>query len=148
MPKLFTSEVVLGQQGQGLTSEQAAVMKASFERKAKREGKTWNPENVSEAIINCRTNCNGVPLFRPSYAGEQLEVNGEPATLMVCWNGGKDCSGTFFKSVPDKEVQEMESREGEWKYFLRKWDTNNSLPTHLHSRIGEALRATIHRRNT
>ncbi len=143
MPKLFSRDAALGQNDEPGKPGMGQVMKEAYERSAATDGQPWKSRDVAQKIIDCRSNCRGIPLFRPKFAKEQLRVDGKPAVLMICLKGKKGCPGTFFTDVPPETVRDMENRSGEWRYFLQKWDEEDALTTDLRQRIGEALTAEV-----
>lgn len=118
----------------------ARGLKEAYEETAEEKGTKWSPRNVSQFIIRCRADCNGVPRFRPKFGG-QLRVNGDPAVLLDCQYGTDGCPGQFFTNVPEKALETMSNRSGEWRFFLKKWEESGKLPKELVNRIGKALSA-------
>jgi len=87
----------------------------------------WNPKTVKKFIMECRTEENGIPLFKTKFADKEFESEGKPAVLAVCW-GGKELPKTtsrLFVDIPPETHKNLEERLGDWKFLIGKYGTES-----------------------
>ena len=85
-------------------------------RHAKSNAVEWR--NVKDFIEGCLED-GGIPMFKDRYAGKRFEIDNKPAVLAICYAGrGRFPNHQWFKDVPEKDIDLIESKTGEWRDIL------------------------------
>ena len=95
--------------GQNEKSLFAKIIRSRLYKTGIVEAVDWE-ENVADWIEACRE-AGGVVMFRTRYAGKRFEDPEHPGRYLVlgiCYSPEKPCPSTWFKNVPEEDVERLE----------------------------------------
>ena len=87
---------------------------------------TWDKKKVVDWILSCRRD-EGVPMFKTKFGGVRFKVDGEPATMAICWGGLDGAPSVMFTKVPESDIKLIEEGIGDWRKILSKYGTESDI---------------------